>query len=46
MKALLVGGTGIISMAITELLVKQNWEVYLLNRGNRSNELPQGVHVI
>lgn len=46
MKALLVGGTGIISMAITELLVRQNWEVYLLNRGNRSNELPQGVHVI
>ena len=46
MKALLIGGTGIISMAITELLVKQNWEVYLLNRGNRTNELPQGVHVI
>lgn len=46
MKALLIGGTGIISMAITELLVKKNWEVYLLNRGNRSGELPQGVNVI
>ncbi len=46
MKALLIGGTGIISMAITELLVKQNWEVYLLNRGTRTNELPQEVHVI
>ena len=46
MKALLIGGTGIISMAITELLVKKNWEVYLLNRGNRSGELPQGVNVL
>ncbi len=46
MKALLIGGTGIISMAITELLTERGWEVYLLNRGNRSSELPQGVHVI
>ncbi len=46
MKALLIGGTGIISMAITELLVERGWEVYLLNRGSRTSELPQGVHVI
>ncbi len=46
MKALLVGGTGIISMAITKLLVEKNWEVYLLNRGSRTAELPEGVQVI
>ena len=44
MKALMVGGTGQISMAITRKLVKDGWEVYLLNRGNRKNELPEGVH--
>lgn len=46
MKALLIGGTGTISMAITKLLVKKNWEVYLLNRGSRSSELSDGVNVI
>ena len=43
MKALLIGGTGTISMAITRLLAKTDWEVYLLNRGNRSAELPEGI---
>lgn len=46
MKALLIGGTGTISMAITKLLVKKNWEVYLLNRGSRTAELPEGVNII
>lgn len=46
MKALLIGGTGTISMAITKLLVKKNWEVYLLNRGTRNSELPEGVKFI
>ena len=46
MKALLIGGTGQISLAITKKLVKDGWEVYLLNRGNRSAELPEGVHSI
>ena len=46
MKALLIGGTGQISMAITKKLVKDGWEVYLLNRGNRSAELPEGVRSI
>ena len=46
MKALLIGGTGQISMAITRKLVKDGWEVYLLNRGNRSAELPEGVRSI
>lgn len=47
MKALFIGGTGTISMAITRLLAEdKNWELYLLNRGNRSEELPAGVKVI
>lgn len=46
-KALFIGGTGTISMAITrKLAVDTNWELYLLNRGNRTEELPKGVHVI
>lgn len=46
MKILLVGGTGTISMAITRILAKENHEVYLLNRGSRSEELPDNVTVL
>ncbi len=46
MKILLIGGTGTISMAITRLLAKQGHEVFLLNRGSRTNELPPEVCVI
>ncbi len=46
MKILMIGGTGTISMAITKLLAQSGEEVYLLNRGNRSAELPENVKVI
>ena len=47
MKALFIGGTGTISMAITRALADNpDWELYLLNRGTRSGELPRGVHSI
>lgn len=46
MKALLIGGTGTISMAITKLLVEKKWDVYLLNRGSRTSELPEEVNII
>ncbi len=47
MKALFIGGTGTISMAITRMLAEHpEWELYLLNRGSRTSELPQGVHTI
>ena len=46
MKILLIGGTGTISMAITRLLAKQGHELFLLNRGGRSEELPDGVRGI
>lgn len=46
MRALFIGGTGIISSAITEQLARQGCELYLLNRGNRNERLPAGVRVI
>lgn len=46
MKVLLIGGTGTISMAITKMLAKTNWEVYLLNRGSRMEEIPPNIHVL
>jgi len=47
MKALFIGGTGTISMAITRALsTNPDWELYLLNRGTRKQEIPQGVKVI
>jgi nucleoside-diphosphate-sugar epimerase len=47
MKVLFIGGTGIISMAITRQLSKlPNFELYLLNRGNRNSDLPSNVKII
>lgn len=47
MKALFIGGTGIISMAVVERMVNEpQWEVWLLNRGNRKEAIPKGVHQI
>lgn len=46
-KALFIGGTGTISTAIVEELSKKDeWEVWLLNRGNRVAEVPANVHQI
>ncbi|TWD92262.1 nucleoside-diphosphate-sugar epimerase [Neobacillus bataviensis] len=46
MKALFIGGTGTISSAITKQLVTMGCELYLLNRGNRKNRLPDGVNLL
>ena len=46
MKVLLIGGTGTISMAITRRLAQQGHEVFLINRGSRSSELPGNVTVL
>ena len=43
MKALFIGGTGTISMAISRKLIAEGHELYLLNRGNRNAELPEGA---
>ena len=46
-KALFIGGTGTISTAIVKRLINDlNWDVWVLNRGNRSNVLPEGVNQI
>lgn len=46
-EALFIGGTGTISMAITRLLATDsNWHLTLINRGNRKEELPEGVDTI
>ena len=39
MRALFIGGTGIISMAITKQFLAQGHELFLLNRGHRDVEL-------
>lgn len=47
MKALFIGGTGTISTAIVKRLASDPaWEVWVLNRGNRADVLPENVHQI
>ncbi len=46
MRALFIGGTGIISTAISKMLSKTDWELYVLNRGNRNSVLPENVKII
>lgn len=46
LKVLFIGGTGIISSAVSELAVKKGIELYLLNRGNRNEGAPQGARLI
>ncbi|MDR3303986.1 MAG: SDR family oxidoreductase [Treponema sp.] len=36
MKALFIGGTGTISTAISRTVLERGWELYLLNRGSRT----------
>ena len=42
----MIGGTGTISSAITRQLAQGGHEVWLINRGNRKDELPQEVKLI
>ncbi len=46
MKILMIGGTGTISSAITRQLAAGGHELWLINRGNRSDELPEGVRLV
>ncbi|MCR5178061.1 MAG: SDR family oxidoreductase [Lachnospiraceae bacterium] len=46
-KALFIGGTGTISTAIVKRLAGgSDWDVWVLNRGNRADVLSEGVHRI
>lgn len=46
MRILFIGGTGTISSAITRQLAENEHELWLLNRGNRLDEVPEGVNQI
>lgn len=47
MKALFIGGTGTISMAISQKLSQMpEWELYLINRGNKNSSLPTNIQQI
>lgn len=46
MKILIVGGTGTISSAITRQLAASGHDLWLLNRGNRKDEVPANVKQI
>lgn len=43
MKALFIGGTGLISSAVSERAIQKGWELTLLNRGRRSQFVPEGA---
>jgi nucleoside-diphosphate-sugar epimerase len=45
-KALFIGGTGLISQACTALAAERGIELYVLNRGRRDRPLPPGVRSI
>ena len=46
-RALFIGGTGTISTAVVKRLVNElDWEVWVINRGNRNDVLPKGVNQI
>ena len=46
MKVLFVGGTGLISTAVSELAVRSGCELFLLNRGKRGASVPSGATVL
>lgn len=47
MRALFIGGTGTISSAVVRRLAEDKmWEVWLINRGNRKDTVPAGIHQI
>jgi nucleoside-diphosphate-sugar epimerase len=40
MKVLFIGGTGFISTSVSRMAIERGMELYLLNRGQRPNEIP------
>jgi len=46
-KALFIGGTGTISTAITQSLsTNDEWELYLINRGNKKDSIPANINLL
>jgi nucleoside-diphosphate-sugar epimerase len=46
MKVLFIGGTGIISSAVSKLAVEKGIDLYLFNRGQHSEFVPKGAKII
>lgn len=46
MKALFIGGTGVISTAVSALAVESGIELYLFNRGQNNDLAPKGANLI
>lgn len=46
MKVLFIGGTGIISSAVSELALERGIDLYLLNRGQSPRAVPKGAKVL
>ncbi|MFW6238420.1 MAG: SDR family oxidoreductase [Halanaerobiales bacterium] len=46
MKVLFIGGTGLISEAVSRLVVEKGIDLYLFNRGNRPEFIPGDAHLI
>jgi nucleoside-diphosphate-sugar epimerase len=46
MKILMIGGTGIISSAVSELLIARGHELFLINRGASVRAVPSGAQVL
>ncbi len=46
MKVLFIGGTGIISSAVSRLAIERGVELYLLNRGHSQRPTPEGAQVL
>jgi nucleoside-diphosphate-sugar epimerase len=45
-KALFIGGTGLISSAVSKRAIEQGWELTLINRGKRPEFTPKGAQVV
>ena len=46
MKALFIGGTGLISSAVSALAIERGWELTLVNRGKRPEFTPKAAKII
>lgn len=46
MKLLVIGGTGVLSSAVVNEALNQNFEVTIVNRGRKKNAIPHGVKII
>lgn len=46
MEILMIGGTGVLSTAVTQEALRQGMHVVMINRGSRKSRIPQGVELI